>query len=171
MMSFELDRVVGLDVSEVWKCHDGDVDAVRDAAACELLSAWGYRVALVDGVLQVVLSSARLSPLQEEFKDEVIAGLKTLRDIGHVVVVWNALPDRYMGLSDEKPERYGPMSKENFNELYPSGVRGNRFPSGTPASAYKAVGNTSYPPEFYAVPFYLKRLGYTFNPRTKAWDR
>lgn len=45
---------------------------------------------------------------------------------------------------------YGPMRKERF-------------------ARQELVGDTPYPPEFYAVPFYLKRLGYSYDEAKKVW--
>lgn len=162
---FDLSTILGFDLYSVWKCCDSDNYSSYHRVPLILIDSLGFKPAFVDENLQIIKSKHYPSDEVSLFNSMLIAGLKKMSEIGHVTVNWHSMANlQQLG---ELPDNYGPMSSETFKRIYPSGIITNNLL----ASAYKNVGEKHYPPEFYAIPFYLERLGYEFNESLKKWEK
>lgn len=161
---WDLSEQLGFPLNEVWKAWEDQRFEDLQNIPYSLLRAQGYRPSLRAGTPHLAHAPESVTPEVQRFNEMLIAGIQKIHEIGHVIVNWHSMSDhQQMG---SYPDAYGPMSKERFAELYPNGIIGNNLLF----APRHVVGDASYPPEFYAVPFYLKRLGFSYNEESKEWQ-
>jgi hypothetical protein len=160
---WELGNQLGFSLDEVWKVWKHPHYEDRQNIPHKLLRAQGFRASIRGGVPHFIESPEEVSPEVRSFNEMLIAGIQKVHEIGHVIVNWNSMSN--MNQTGKHADAYGPMSKERFEELYPNGIISNNLLF----ARQELVGDTRYPPEFYAVPFYLKSLGYQYDASRREW--
>jgi hypothetical protein len=160
---WELGELLGFPLEDVWKAWEDERFEDLQNIPYRLLRAQGLRPSIRSGIPELTESREVVSPEGQKFNEMLLAGIKKVHEIGHVIVNWHSMS--YRTQIGEHADVYGPMSKERFAELYPKGIIGNNLLF----ARQELVGDTPYPPEFYAVPFYLSRLGYSYDEANKEW--
>ncbi len=65
-------------------------------------------------------------------------------------------------------KRYGAMSSEQFNQIYPNGITG--FSSKEFPNHMTKKGKPGIPMEFHSICEYLQKAGFSFNAETSTWS-